>query len=134
MENALLGNVTNYVLAADLPVGQLIFSLLIAVLVIASMWKVFEKAGQPGWAAIVPIYNFVVLLQIVKKPVWWVVLLLIPIVNIIIGIMVMVEVAKVFGKDVGFALGLIFLGFIFWPILGFGDAQYQESTSDDYFA
>jgi hypothetical protein len=89
------------------------------------MWKVFVKAGKPGWAAIIPIYNAIVLLQIVGRPGWWFLLYLIPIVNIVISIMVMIELAKVFGKGTGFGIGLLLLSFIFIPILGFGDAEYQ---------
>ncbi|NUM50750.1 MAG: signal peptidase I [Flavobacteriales bacterium] len=102
----------------------MIIYLAIIVLMIASMWKVFTKAGKPGWAAIVPIYNIIVLLQIVGRPTWWIILFLIPIVSFIIMIMVMIDVAKSFGKGGGFAAGLILLGIIFWPILAFGDAQY----------
>jgi hypothetical protein len=97
----------------------------VMIFVIAGMWKVFTKAGQPGWASIVPIYNMIVLLQIAGKPLWWFVLLLIPFVNIVIIILVMIDVAKNFGKGAGFGLGLAFLGFIFFPILGFGDARYM---------
>ena len=99
--------------------------LAVVVLVIASMWKVFTKAGKPGWAAIVPIYNTIVLLEIVGKPTWWIILLLIPFVNIIVLLIVINELSKSFGRGVGTTLGLIFLGFIFWPILAFGSAQYQ---------
>lgn len=102
----------------------LIIYLAIIVLMVASVWKVFVKAGQPGWAAIVPIYNIIVLLQIVGRPVWWIVLMLIPIVSIVVAIILLIDVAKSFGKGAGFAIGLLLLGFIFWPILGFGDAQY----------
>jgi len=101
-----------------------LFYLAIVILMIASMWKIFTKAGKPGWAAIIPIYNLVVLLEIIKKPLWWIILLLIPIVNFIVIIIVYVELAKAFGKGVGFAIGLILLGIIFFPILGFGDAKY----------
>lgn len=101
--------------------------LAVVVLVIASMWKVFTKAGKPGWAAIVPIYNTIVLLEIVGKPTWWIILLLIPFVNIIVLLIVINELSKSFGRGVGTTLGLIFLGFIFWPILAFGSAQYQGS-------
>src|SRR2546426_540233 len=94
----------------------LICWLAVVVLLIASMWKVFTKAGKPGWAAIIPIYNLIVILQIAGKPIWWFFLLLIPLVNLVVGIMTYVAFAKNFGKGVGFALGLIFLGFIFFPI------------------
>ena len=110
--------------AASGGAGGSIVGLVIGILVIAGMWKVFTKAGKPGWAAIIPIYNVVVLLQIAGKPLWWIVLLFIPIVNIVIAAMVMINVAKAFGKGTGFALGLLFLSPIFIPILGFSDAQY----------
>jgi hypothetical protein len=89
------------------------------------MWRIFEKAGKPGWAAIIPIYNSIVKLQIAGKPVWWFFLYFIPLVNIVIAIIVTVAFARVFGKGGWFAVGLIFLGVIFYPILAFGDAQYQ---------
>ena len=104
-------------------VGSLIY-LILAVLLIASLWKVFTKAGKPGWAAIVPIYNLIVLFQIVGRPWWWLLLMLIPFVNFIIAIIVYIDLAKSFGKGVGFGIGLLFLSFIFLPILAFGDAQY----------
>ena len=103
--------------------------LAIVLLMIASMWKVFTKAGKPGWASIVPIYNTIVLLEIVGKPIWWIILLLIPFVNIIVLLIVLNELSKSFGRAVGTTLGLIFLGFIFWPILGFGSAQYQRGEA-----
>jgi hypothetical protein len=102
-----------------------IIYLAILVLCIAGMWKMFVKAGQPGWAAIVPIYNLIVMLKIVGRPIWWIILLIIPIVSLIIAIILCIDLAKSFGKGVGFAIGIIFLGFIFIPILGFGSAQYQ---------
>ena len=105
--------------------GVGIFALLVAVIVIAGMWKLFEKAGQPGWAAVIPIYNIIVLLQIVGKPLWWIVLFFLPCVNIVAIVLVSIEVAKVFGKDVVYGLGLAFLPFVFYPLLGFGDARYQ---------
>ncbi|MEZ5012965.1 MAG: DUF5684 domain-containing protein [Chitinophagales bacterium] len=103
----------------------IIVYLAIAIVVIAGFWKTFVKAGKPGWAAIVPIYNIIVMLEIAKKPVWWIILLIIPIVNIIILIIVDIAIAKNFGKSEGFGVGLALLSFIFWPILGFGDAQYM---------
>jgi hypothetical protein len=103
----------------------LFIELAIFILIIAGMWKVFVKAGQPGWAAIVPIYNIIVLLQISGKPVWWILLFLIPVVNLVIAILVGIAIAKNFGKSDAFGVGLGLLGFVFYPILGFGDAQYQ---------
>ncbi len=94
--------------------------------VAAGMWKTFEKAGQPGWAALVPIYNIIVLLEIVNRPLWWAVLLFLPCANIIAGVIIQMDVAKAFGKDALWGIGLAFLGFVFWPMLGFGDARYQR--------
>ena len=103
----------------------LILYLGIIVLLIASIWKIFTKAGKPGWAAIIPIYNFIVLLEIINKPVWWIVLILVPFVNFIIVIIMYMELAKVFGKSTGFGIGLVLLGIVFFPMLAFGDATYQ---------
>jgi hypothetical protein len=102
----------------------IIIYLAIIVLTIASMWTIFSKAEKPGWAAIVPIYNLLVLLEIVGKPMWWFILMLIPIVNIVILIIVYHNLSLSFGKNAGFTVGLILLGVIFLPILAFGDAKY----------
>ena len=102
-----------------------IFWLAFMILMIAACWKIFTKAGQPGWASIIPIYNWYILCKIVGRPGWWVILLLIPFVNFIVGIILCIDLAKSFGKGVGFGIGLILLGVIFFPILGFGSAQYQ---------
>lgn len=102
-----------------------LFMLAFAVLMIVAMWRIFTKAGKPGWAAIVPIYNIIVLLEIVGRPTWWVVLFLVPLVNVVIGLIVAIDLAKSFGKDVGYGLGLYFLSFVFYPILGFGKAVYM---------
>jgi uncharacterized protein DUF5684 len=107
----------------------LIAELLIALLVIVAMWKVFTKAGRPGWAAIIPIYNMYVWCKIVGRPGWWVILMLIPLVNIIVGIIVCIDMAKSFGKGAGFGIGIALLGIIFLPILGFGSAQYQGPSA-----
>lgn len=91
---------------------------------IVTFWKLFTKAGKPGWAGLVPFYNIIVFLEITGRPLWWFVLLLIPFVNLVIAVVVTLDMAKVFGKDTGFGLGLLFLGFIFYPILAFGEARY----------
>ncbi|MGD0998610.1 MAG: DUF5684 domain-containing protein, partial [Thermoleophilia bacterium] len=101
-----------------------LFWLVVIVLYVVSMWKVFIKAGKPGWAAIIPIYNVIVLLEIVNRPLWWIILYFIPLVNLVIMIIVSLDVARVFGKGPGFGIGLWLLGFIFYPILAFSDAQY----------
>src|SRR4029078_2389920 len=108
---------------------SIIFGLLIALLIIVAMWKVFTKAGQPGWASIIPIYNIYIWCKIVGRPWWWILLMLIPLVNFIICIILCIDLAKSFAKGVGFGLGLAFLGVIFFPILGFGSAQYEGPTA-----
>jgi hypothetical protein len=102
----------------------------IFILWIAGLWKTFDKAGEPGWAAIIPIYNAIVLLKIAGRPIWWVILYLIPVVNLIIAILVSIDVANRFGKGAGFGIGLALLPFIFYPILGFGDARYSPAPSE----
>jgi hypothetical protein len=103
---------------------------------LVGMWKVFEKAGQPGWAAIVPIYNLVVLFQITDKPLWWIILFFIPCIGsiaaLVCTLLVSLELADRFGKGAGFGIGLWLLGFIFYPILGFGDAQYRGKSQPAY--
>jgi hypothetical protein len=103
---------------------MLIPIIIVSVITIIGQWKVYTKAGKPGWACIIPIYNLIVMLEIVGKPIWWIILFLIPCVNIIFIIWTLNLVSKSFGQSEGFTIGLIFLGFIFWPILGFGNYQY----------
>lgn len=108
-----------------------LFWLAIVIVVIAGIWKTFEKAGQPGWAAIIPLYNFYIMLKIGGKPGWWLLFFLIPIVNIIMIFVLYIEIARRFGQSTGFGVGLGLLGFVFWPILSLGDAQYLTQTMDD---
>lgn len=87
------------------------------------------KAGQPGWACIIPIYNVYIMCKIAGRPGWWVLLMFIPVVNLVIAIILLIDISKSFGMGVGFGLGLVFLGIIFWPILGFGSATYQGAAA-----
>lgn len=105
------------------PIGMLI-PLALLILMIVALWKVFTKAGQPGWGVIIPIYNLYLLCKIAGKPGWWVLLMFIPFVNFIIALLVALGVAASFGKSAAFGIGLFFLPFIFYPILAFGDATY----------
>jgi len=97
----------------------------IGVFYLFCMWKIYVKAGKPGWAAIIPIYNILVQLEIVGRPWWYLLLMFVPLVNVVIAIMIIFDLAKVFGKGTGFGFGLLFLSFVFIPVLAFGDAQYQ---------
>lgn len=105
-----------------------IVGLAILAVVIIGMWKVFEKAGQPGWAAIVPFYNIYVLTQIAGRDIIWFILALIPIVNIVAAFLISIDVARKFGQGTGFGIGLFLLPFIFYPVLGFGNAQYNPNA------
>ena len=106
------------------PVVWIIYCVVLLV-VLAAMWKVFSKAGQPGWAVLIPFYNLYILCKIAGRPGWWLLLLLIPFVQLIFMIILDIDIAKNFGKGAGFGVGLLFLPFIFFPILGFGSATYQ---------
>ena len=109
-------------LAAVLGGGMGLVGLLLSVVVIVGLWKVFEKAGKPGWASLVPIYNVIVLTEILGRPMWWIALFLCC--GPVGWILASLDLAKAFGKDIGFAIGLMFLPFVFVPMLGFGDARY----------
>lgn len=110
--------------------GTIMFiSLALLLIIIVSMWKIFTKAGKPGWAAIVPIYNYIVLLEIINKPVWWIILLIIPLVNIIFIFIILNRLSEVFGQGIGMTLLLIFVPFIGFPMLAFGSAQYIGNRS-----
>lgn len=103
-----------------------VFGFVVFLVLLFALWRIFEKAGKPGWAAIVPIYNVIVLLEIVGKPWWWIILMIfVPLGSIIWGIWTINLLSKSFGKNEGFTIGLIFLSIIFYPILGFGSATYQ---------
>jgi len=107
-----------------LPAWAIILICALAIFQIVAMWKVFIKAGQPGWAAIIPIYNIYIMTKIGGKPGIWVLLFFIPFVNFIFLIWLYNMISKSFGNDEGFTVGLVLLGIIFWAILGFGSAKY----------
>ncbi len=108
----------------------IIISVAILILEIVSLWFLFEKAQEPGWAAIIPIYNYLIVIKVAGKPWWYLILMLIPVVNIVIYIIVLHGLSKNFGKTTAFTVGLFFLRFIFLPILGFGKSQYVGDKSN----
>jgi len=110
---------------AMLGTGMIIGILVLAVALIASFWKLYEKAGEAGWKSLIPIYNMYVLVTIAGKPWWWFLLLFVPVVGAVIYLLVNLALAEKFGKGPVFGVGLFFLGFIFVPLLAFGDARYQ---------
>ena len=105
----------------------MLFGLFLLLIGWAGMWKTASKAGQSGLLACIPIVQFFIWAMMAKKEVWWGILCLIPIVNIVIYIIILNEISKRFGRGIGTTLGLFFLPFIFWIILGFGDAEYQDA-------
>ena len=107
-----------------------ILYLAVIVIMIAAGWKLYEKAGQPGWACIIPIYGVLVLLKIIGKPWWWILMFLIPVVNIVFAIWMLNMLSKSFGKTEGYTVGLVFLGIVFYPMLAFGDARYLGPYGD----
>ncbi len=119
--------------AMQAPAGPVMFMNLIflalAILGLVAGWRILSKAGKPGWGILIPIWNIILFLQVAGKPAWWIVLLFIPFVNIIVGILATVGLAKNFGKGIGFAIGLILLGPIFYLILAFSDARYVGEGS-----
>ena len=103
-----------------------IFYFAFIIFMIIVMWKIFVKAGKPGWGIFIPIYNIILQLEIAGRPIWWIFLFLIPFVNIIFGVIIVLDIAKAFGKGTGFAIGMIFLPYIFFPILAFDNSECME--------
>ena len=108
-----------------------LFAFSVVIFLLVCRWKIFTKAGKEGWASLIPIYNIIIYLEIVKKPTWWIFLLLIPIYNIYIAVILNIRLAKYFGKYDLFGLGLTFFNFIFEPILAFGNSTYNSEALPD---
>ena len=128
-------------LLAGMGVASMLFYLAILVLYIAGLWKIFEKAGKPGWAAIIPIYNMIIIAEIVGKPIWWgIVASLVPCVNVVFSIWLMNLLMKSFGKEVPlWTILTVFFGFVTIPVIGFGSDRYigptaAEATGGDSFS
>jgi hypothetical protein len=107
----------------------LVVSLGIILLLLAANWKLYTKAGKPGWTSIVPIYGTIVLLNIVGRPVWWIIGLFLPVVNIIFPFIIGMDLARSFGKSQAYGIGLVLLAIIFVPMLAFSDAEYQGPSA-----
>jgi hypothetical protein len=96
--------------------------LVMTVATFAGLWKIFEKANKPGWASLIPVYNLVVWFEIIGKPLWQIILIVVPFANIYVAITMITGLCKSFGKP-GMAnyMAAIFLGFVYYPFLGFSD-------------
>jgi len=119
-------NINN--IAASVSPAISLFSIVLAILILVALWKIFTKAGKPGWAIIVPVYNIWVLFEIVGYPGWWSVLSFVPIANFFTTIMIFVsyfKLGKLFGKGTGFSICLVLFPYITLPILGFGKSQFS---------
>jgi hypothetical protein len=121
-------------LLAGLITAYLVIVIPIVLIAIVAIWRVFTKAGQPGWAVLIPFYNLYILTQVVKRPGWWMLLYFASIIPVVGSLAVLfvssidsLRLAKLFGKSSGFGVGIILLGVVFLPILAFGDADYDET-------
>ena len=135
-DNALDATISNPVMEG-LFIGIIIFSLILGLISIISYWKLFKKAGKPGWASIVPIYNIIIMLQIAEMNVIYFLLFLIPIANIIVLFMMNIKIAKHFGKGTGYGIGMSLIPIIFVPMLAFSDNKTTDNTttnSDEFNA
>lgn len=102
--------------------------LAVIVLDIVGGWKIFVKAGEPGWGIFIPFYNMYLVCKIAGRPGWYLIFFFIPVVNVIVALFIAMDIARAFSRTIGFGFGLWLLGFIFIPILGFGPAQYSRPS------
>lgn len=109
----------------------LLFILALAVFFIFCSWKLYQKAGRKGWECIIPVYNIIIFLDIIKRPRWWILLYLIPFVSLVVAIINCFDTAKAFGKDTGFGIGLLLLSPVFFPLLALGDSRYIYNEEND---
>lgn len=114
---------------AGMGIFMWIIGLAITIFSIVCMWKLFKKAGKPGYASIVPIYNIIVMLEIAQLPMWYIALFFVPIANIYAMFKIYIEIAHKFGKSTGFGVGMVFLNIIFIPMLAFGKSEYKGGVS-----
>lgn len=128
MENSNAGGMAAVIAALGI---FLVFFFILMVFFMVCHWKVFTKAGQEGWKSIIPFYNTYVQLQITKQPTIWMLYFFIPFVNIYFAVKHVHGLSLAFGKDVGFTVGLIFVPYIFYPILAFGDSKYIYAGNED---
>jgi len=108
-------------------VGGLIGYLLYAFALVG----VFRKADEPVWQAFIPIWNSIILIKISGRPIWWIILLLIPIVNLVVAILILHGLSTSFGHGAGFTVGLFFLSLIFLFILGYDSTTYRGATGGE---
>lgn len=103
------------------------------VLIVVAQWIIYEKANQSGWAILIPIYNSIIMLRIIGKPWWWIFLFLIPLVNIVFVVWKTNLLSKSFGRDEGYTVGLIFLPYVFYPLIAFSKDKYIGPAGSESF-
>lgn len=111
-------------LSAPVGVAMLVVAVAFAVMIGAAMWRIFTKAGESGWKSLIPVWNLIVLVRMAGRPRWWLLLLLVPVVNLVVTLAIFIALSRAFGKGIGFGIGLVLLGLVFFPVLAFGQAQY----------
>lgn len=117
--------------SSDAAGGSIVASLVwlaITVVLVVALWKIFVKAGHPGWASLIPIYNTIVMLRITGHSGWWILGMVVPLLNFFVIIRLVFNLAAVFGRGLGFGFGLLFLSPIFVSILAFGNSRYVGTT------
>lgn len=121
--------------AAAFAIFLTIISLVIAVFMVVSLWRLFAKAGKPGWASIVPFYNYIVMLEIAGKPIWWFAMFFVPFADIVFAIMTLFAFVKAYGRSDGFAVLSIFFPFVTYPMMAFSaSTQYVGVATQQYGA
>lgn len=104
--------------------GLYLFFFIILIFAIVSYWKIFNKAGQHGWASLIPVYRNYLLFKIAFGSGWLSLLLFVPFVNAVMAVLLPFKLAKSFGKGMGYGFGLLFFSCVFYPMLAFGQAKY----------
>ncbi len=106
-----------------------VIGITVGIIQLTAIWKTLVKAGKPGWAIFIPFYNLYVMLQVAGRPAWWLILCLIPLVNVIVICVMYNDIAKRFGGGIGLTLLLLFIPVIGWSVTGFGGATYRDSAA-----
>jgi hypothetical protein len=114
-------------LAGTMVKGIFAVELMLVLVLIASMWKVFTKANEAGWKSLIPFYNLWIMLKIARLPGYYLILVFIPLINIFASVRMSHRISNYFGRGTGFTVGMIFLPFIFYPILAFGSSEYHPA-------
>ena len=107
--------------------------IIVAIILYASLWIIYTKANQPGWSAIIPVYDIYIWTQVVNRPWWWTILFFIPPITIIVYIIMLNDLSNRFGQNAWFTLGLLFLPIIFLPVLAFGEYEFDRTDSNSAF-